>query len=220
MIKSEMQVRKRTKTADLTLLAMFTAIIVIMAFTPIGMIQLPVIKATILHVPVIIGSILLGPARGAYFGGLFGLVSLIKNTTAPTALSFAFSPFISVPGTGHGSIWAIVICFAPRILVGITPWLFYAGMTKLLPNAKVGLKAVFGAISGVIGAFTNTALVMGLIYILFKDAYAVLKDIPAAEVRNVILGVIVANGIPEAICAAIIVPAVAIPLMRIVNRNR
>lgn len=73
----------------------------------------PLIKATILHVPVIIGSILLGPKKGAFLGGIFGLTSLIKNTMMPSALSFAFSPFIPVPGTDRGSLWALVICFVP-----------------------------------------------------------------------------------------------------------
>ena len=43
---------------DTILLCLFIAIILVLAFTPLGMIQLPLIKATILHVPVIIGSVL------------------------------------------------------------------------------------------------------------------------------------------------------------------
>ena len=75
---------QRTKQVqDLAILAMFTAIIFLLTFTPLGLIDLPVIKATILHVPVIIGSILLGPKKGAFLGGMFGLSSLIKNTLVP-----------------------------------------------------------------------------------------------------------------------------------------
>ncbi|MEG1858415.1 MAG: ECF transporter S component, partial [Pseudoflavonifractor sp.] len=51
---------------DLSILAIFTAIMFLLAFTPIGLIDLPLIKATILHVPVIIGAILLGPKKGAF----------------------------------------------------------------------------------------------------------------------------------------------------------
>ena len=198
--------KSRSRTQTMVLMAMFTAIILIMAFTPIGLINLPVIKATILHVPVIIGAIILGPAAGAYFGGLFGLTSLIKNTITPSALSFAFTPAVNVPGTEHGSFWAIVICFAPRILVGITPWLFYMNN---------GARAGFLAASGAIGSLTNTFLVMGLIYGLFSTAYATMKDIPVSQVGGVILGIIAANGIPEAICAAVITPIVCLVLLRI-----
>ena len=48
---------------SMAILAMFTGIIFLLTFTPLGLIDLPVIKATILHVPVIIGSILLGPKK-------------------------------------------------------------------------------------------------------------------------------------------------------------
>ena len=71
---------QRTKQVQsLAILAMFTAIIFLLTFTPLGLIDLPVIKATVLHVPVIIGSILLGPKKGAFLGGMFGLSSMIKN---------------------------------------------------------------------------------------------------------------------------------------------
>ena len=207
--------RSRSKTQTMVLMAMFTAIILVMAFTPIGLINLPLIKATILHVPVIIGAIVLGPAAGAYFGGLFGLTSLIKNTITPSALSFAFTPAVAVPGTGQGSFWAIIICFAPRILVGITPWLFYMAIEKAAPRMNNGAKAGVLAASGVIGSFTNTALVMGLIYGLFSTAYATMSNIPVAQVGGVILGIIAANGIPEAICAAVITPIVCLVLFRV-----
>lgn len=207
--------RSRSRTQTMVLMAMFTAIILIMAFTPIGLINLPLIKATILHVPVIIGAIVLGPAAGAYFGGLFGLTSIIKNTITPSALSFAFTPAVPVPGTGHGSFWAIIICFVPRILVGITPWLFYAAINKAAPRMNNGARAGVLAASGIIGSFTNTALVMSLIYGLFKTAYATMSNIPVNEVGAVILGIVAANGIPEAICAAVITPIVCLVLFRI-----
>ena len=77
---------------DLVILALFTAIIFLMNSTPLGYIDLPIIKATLIHVPVIIGSVLLGPKKGAILGGMFGLTSFLKNTMTPSALSFAFSP--------------------------------------------------------------------------------------------------------------------------------
>ena len=80
-------------------MSLFAAVIFFMTFTPFGFINLVVINATIVHVPVIIGSILMGPRAGACLGGMFGLASLIRNTISPTILSFAFSPLVPVPGT-------------------------------------------------------------------------------------------------------------------------
>ena len=68
-------------------LALFAAIIVVLAFTPLGFIPLPFIKMTIIHIPVILGALLLGPKCGACLGFLFGLTSLINNTISPAITS-------------------------------------------------------------------------------------------------------------------------------------
>ena len=56
--------KKSDKVLGLVQLALFSAIIIIMAFTPfLGYIPLGFTRATIIHIPVIIGSILLGPKK-------------------------------------------------------------------------------------------------------------------------------------------------------------
>ena len=55
-------------TRYMVTLALMAAIVILLANTPLGMIQLPIIKATTVHIPVIIGSIVLGPAAGAFLG--------------------------------------------------------------------------------------------------------------------------------------------------------
>ena len=52
---------RNSKTNELVLTGLFTAIIIIMAFTPLGYIPLVVINATIIHIPVILGSLFCGP---------------------------------------------------------------------------------------------------------------------------------------------------------------
>ena len=212
--------QQHRQVQSLAVLAMFTAILFLLTFTPIGMIDLPIIKATVLHVPVIIGALLLGPKKGAFLGGMFGLASLLKNTLVPNLSSFAFSPLIPVPGLDWGSPWALVVCFVPRILVGVTPWLVYTLLQALSRRRGSVLQAGSMALSAVVGAFTNTALVMGLIALLFRDAYAAAQGIPAEAVLGFILGIVAANGVPEAIVAAILVPAVCIPMGRALKLNR
>ena len=46
-------------TRYLVSVALMAAIVILLANTPLGMIQLPIIKATTVHIPVIIGAILL-----------------------------------------------------------------------------------------------------------------------------------------------------------------
>ena len=87
--------KQKHDTRWMVSVALMAAIVIVLANTPLGMIQLPIIKATTVHIPVILGAILLGPSAGAILGAVFGICSLISNTMAPTLLSFAFSPFMS-----------------------------------------------------------------------------------------------------------------------------
>lgn len=201
------------KTYQMVLTALFTAIIIIMAFVPyLGYINLVVIKATLIHVPVIIGSIMLGPKKGAFLGFVFGCTSLINNTFNPSLLSFAFSPFYSVGEIG-GNFWSLVICFVPRILVGVVPYFVYIGIRKLLKNKK-GCDWLAIPVAGALGAFTNTLLVMNLIYFCFSEQFAAAKEIALDAVYGAILAIIAANGIPEAIVAAVLATAVCKALKR------
>ena len=119
-----------TKTKDMVTTAMFVAIILAMSFVPyLGYIPLGFMNATIIHVPVIIGAILLGPARGAFLGGIFGLTSMINNTFNPNLTSFVFSPFYSL-GNVHGNFKSLMICFVPRILIGVVAYYVYTGIVK------------------------------------------------------------------------------------------
>ncbi len=215
---------RKDKVRDQVILALFTAIIFLLTFTPIGLIDLPIIKATILHVPVIIGSVILGPKKGGFLGFVFGLASLIKNTTAPSLLSFAFSPFIPLPGIGKGSLLALVICFIPRILVGITPYYTVKGIEmlvkKLTGRSNQAVRSVATTVSAVVGAFTNTVLVMGMIYLFLREPYANANNIPVETVLTVILGIVGTNGVPEAIAAMIITTPVCLALDRVLGRKK
>lgn len=211
--------KKQDKVRNQVILALFTAIVLLLAFTPFGLIDLPIIKATILHVPVIIGSIVLGPKKGAFLGFVFGLSSIIKNTTAPSLLSFAFSPFIPLPGLGEGSVLSVIICFIPRILVGVTPYFTVKGIEfiieKLTGKKNRAIRSAAATVGAVVGAFTNTVLVMGMIYIFFKEPYAAANNIPVDTVLTVILGIVGTNGVPEAIVAAVITTPVCLALEKL-----
>lgn len=208
-----MKMSNHVRVRDLVLTALFTAIILIMAFTPLGLIDLPIIKATILHVPVIIGSVLLGPKKGAYFGILFGLTSLWKNTMAPSLLSFAFSPLVPIPGESSGSLWALVICFIPRILVGIVPYYVAVGLQKLL-GTKAVARTVAYVLAGASGAIVNTALVMGTMGLVLGDAFAAAQGIARDAVNGAILGIVFANGVPETIAAAVLTPVICLAVTK------
>ena len=86
-----MNTSDKSRALGLVQTALLGAIIFLLAFTPsLGYIPLGVVNATIIHVPVIIGSLILGPKRGAVLGFLFGLSSMIMATTSPALTSFIF----------------------------------------------------------------------------------------------------------------------------------
>lgn len=205
-----MQNKKEIKTLVLT--SLFSAIIIIMAFTPLGYIPLGVINATIIQIPVIIGSLFCGPKQGAFLGFLFGLTSFLKNTFMPSTLSaFVFSPVLAAGMFGvKGVLFSTFICFIPRILVGVIPYFIYKAIKKLSK-----WKTLNFAVAGVIGAFTNTFLVMGSIYVLYKEPYAQAQGIDPAAVLGVIGGIISFNGVIEAVLSGIIVSAVGVVLNKI-----
>ena len=192
---------KKHDTRWMVSVALMAAIVIVLANTPLGMIQLPIIKATTVHIPVILGAILLGPGAGAILGAVFGICSLVSNTMAPTLLSFAFSPFLSTTGI-PGALKAIWISVGCRILIGVAAGWLWVLFTKIKLNQFIALPIV-----GFVGSMVNTITVMGSIYFLFAQQYAEAKEVALTAVFGLVMGTVTASGIPEAIAAAILVLA-------------
>lgn len=192
--------------------ALMAAIIIVLANTPLGMIQLPIIKATTVHIPVIIGAVLLGPAAGAILGCVFGICSLVSNTMAPTLLSFAFSPFMSTTGL-PGVVKALWISIGCRIMIGVVAGWLWILLKKFNVNQTIAL-----VVTGFAGSMTNTIFVMGSIYILFAQQYAQAKEVAITAVWGLIMGTVTASGIPEAVAAAVLVLALGKVLLKFMKR--
>lgn len=190
---------KKRDTRWMVCVALMAAIVIVLANTPLGMIQLPVIKATTVHIPVILGAVLLGPLAGGILGGVFGICSLISNTMAPTLLSFAFSPFMSTTGL-PGVLKALWISVGCRILIGVVSGWLWKLFEKVHLNQTIALP-----ITGFVGAMVNTVTVMGSIYLLFAQQYAQAQDVGITAVWGLIMGTITASGIPEAVASAVLV---------------
>ena len=205
-----MKTRKRD-TRWLVLLALFVAIEIFLNVTGIGLIPLPLIKASTLHIPVIVGAVLMGPLAGGVLGGVFGLCSIWSNSTAPTALSFAFSPVIAAANTGMvgalKSLWIVLGC---RILIGVVSGWLWILLKKRGAHDLLALPIV-----GAAGALTNTVTVMGSIALLLAPEYAAAQNIAMDAVMWTILGVIGTSGVAEAIGAVILVTAIGKVLLRL-----
>ena len=210
-------VDNRQNTRSMVQTAIFGAIIIFMAFRPfLGYIPLGFTRATIIHIPVILASLLLGPKKGAALGFLFGLTSFINNTMNPTITSFVFTPFYNL-GEFEGGFGSVIICFLPRILVGVLPYYIY----KLIKKIDKKSVSPWGLIiAGVTGSLVNTLLVMNLIFLFFRKAYAAANGVTVKAVYGFILSIIGMNGVPEAIVAGVLVFFIGRILMKRNIRER
>lgn len=201
--------RKTKDTRWMVGVAMMAAIVIVLANTPLGLIQLPVIKATTTHIPVIVGAILLGPLAGGLLGGVFGICSLISNTIAPVATSMCFSPFLSTTGL-VGAVKAIWVSVGCRILIGVVAGWLWIGLKRIKAKALIALPVV-----GFVGSMTNTVTVMFSILFLFRAEYAAAKNIAMEAFYDFVMGVVTGTGVLEAIVALILVTVIGKALLRI-----
>lgn len=199
----------------LTLAALFAAIIVVMANVPfLGYIPLGFMNATTIHIPVIIGACLLGPKAGALLGGVFGMTSLVNNTLRPLVTSFVFTPFYSLDPRFSGGLRSLIICFVPRILIGIVAALLFRWL-----KGRVGTIFACG-IAGFLGSLTNTIFVMGGIYLLYGASYAQARNLGFEALFGVIMGVVAINGVPEAILAAFLTAIIGPLLYKVLHSRK
>lgn len=192
--------------------ALMSAVIVLLASTPLGMIQLPVIKATTAHIPVILGAILFGPLAGCVLGAVFGICSMVSNTVAPTLLSFAFSPFMSTTGL-VGALKALWISVGCRICIGLAAGFSWKGLKKLKANDLLALPIV-----GFVGSMVNTVMVMGSIYFLLAQQYAEAKNVAMSAVFGLVMGTVTGAGVMEALAALVLVTAIGKALLHALGR--
>lgn len=108
---------KRFNVKKITIVGVLGAISIVLGMTPLGFIPVGPTRATIMHIPVIIGAITSGPLVGALIGMIFGIFSVFQAITNPTPVSFVFlNPLVSI---------------LPRVLIGIVSYYSYAGFKKI-----------------------------------------------------------------------------------------
>lgn len=160
------------RTRKIVVTGVLGAISVLLGLTQLGFITwFTGASLTIMHVPVIIGAVLEGPVVGFGIGLIFGVFSLINAAVAPR---------------GPADVWFTnpLLSVLPRLLIGPVAWLAWNALKKW---------PVFGLIvSGVVGSFTNTILVLGMIGVLGFLPFAALGPIA------------IANGLPEAGVSAVL----------------
>ena len=196
MINTNASAQRRLNVRKMTVIGVLSAISIMMSMLPfIGYIPIGPTKATIMHIPVIIGAIIEGPVVGATIGLIFGLTSLWNAMTQPTITSIFFlNPLVSI---------------LPRVLIGVVAYYVYQGIYKISKKVYAA-----GFMAGLIGSLANTAGVLGMIYVLYADQYMERIGQAGADAGKWLFTLAATNGVPEALVAALIVSAVSVALIR------
>lgn len=193
---------KKVDVKQLTQLGILIALIVVMAFTPLGYLRLPGLSITFLTVPVIIGAILLGPMAGGILGIAFGITSLMQ--------CFGLEPFGSAL-LSINPFFATIVCIVPRFLMGFLTGAIYKVLSKVSKNQLVNC-----AVTSLCGALLNTVLFMGTLVALYYNTDFIqgfVIDYGAGNPFMFIVLFVGINGLIEAGVSLVIATALTKPLL-------
>jgi uncharacterized membrane protein len=155
-------------TTERTVIAgVLAAITIILGTIPgIGFIPIPTMagSATIEHIPTILGGVIAGPVVGIISGLIFGLMSFLQANV----------PFFKDP----------LVSILPRIFIGLTAWASFAALVRF--NRDVA-----AAVAGLVGALTNTVLVLGMLVLRgYLPPVAIIPIIPQAVVEAILAAIL------------------------------
>ena len=141
-------------------------IAIFLGATQFGYIPVPNVsgRATILHIPAIVGGALEGPVVGALVGLIFGMFSWLDPIVPPLR-----NPLVSV---------------LPRIPIGIVSWLVFVSLRR----TSVDLASV---VAGLLGSFTNTVGVVGMAVLLGYFPLAVFLVVLPQAIAEAVLAAVV-----------------------------
>ena len=174
----------------LVLTALLTALIIVMAFTPLGYLKAGAIEITFITIPVIIGAVLLGPVGGLFLGAVFGITSFIQ--------CFGMSTF----GVALFSVSPLRTAIVPRVLMGwLTAVIFKA------VSSKDKTSFVQYLVASIAGPLLNTILFTGTLLLLFNNAPIIIQlkeQFGSTNVMAFAAAFVGVNGLIEAgVCAVL-----------------
>lgn len=95
-----MKTKNKFTTSQLTVLGLMSGILLLMAYTPLGYLNIGPLAISFNVIPVAVSAVVLGPVGGAVTGAIFGLTSFgqcigIGGTSAMGAVLFGISPVLA-----------------------------------------------------------------------------------------------------------------------------
>ena len=192
----------QSKTTKLAILGLMTGVLLLMAYTPLGYLNIGPLAITFNMIPVAICAITLGPLGGAIAGAVFGLTSFLQcigigGTSAMGAVLFEINPIL-----------AFIQRFIPRLLDGLLLGYIFQAVRKW-KNSYLAC-----TVTGFCSAFLNTVFFMTALILLYGNTEYVQG---LMGVKNVIVFVctfVGINAVFEILSATIITGAVGAALVK------
>lgn len=190
----------KSKTTQLTILGLMTGILLLMAYTPLGYLNIGPLAITFNVIPVAICAIVMGPAGGAVAGAVFGLTSFLQcigvgGTSAMGAILFDINPFL-----------AFVQRFLPRILDGFLLGYIFQGVRRW-KNTYLAC-----TVTGFAAAFLNTVFFMVALVLLYGNTEYVQGLIGGKNIIVFICTFVGINAVCEMLASTVITGAVGAAL--------
>lgn len=189
--------KKHASIRSLALTGILVAIVLFLGLTPYGIIPIGPANMSFLCVPIVIGTLACSLRVGILLGGIFGLTSVFKAFTAPSALV--------IPLMGVSPVYVILMSVVARLLIPVTIFFVYRLMTRRVPRTKTAV-----ALASALGSLTNTVLYLGLMLLFY-----VICGLDSAAVLSVVAGVGALNGSLELVAAVV----VCVPILAALRRS-
>lgn len=193
------------KILSLTENAMLAAIVVLMAFTPVGYLQIGLVKMTFIMIPVAVGAITLGEKSGAFLGLVFGITSFVQCF----GLDIFGTTLMSI-----NPIYTFIMCIVPRIAFGYLCGLVYKALAKF----KKGVAVVVASLSAPI---FNTVFFMTLLMLFFGNSDYIMSMRAGTEnLWAFLIAFVGLNGVMEVLTTTVITPPVALAVEKATKKYR
>ena len=175
---------RSTKTIKMAQMAILIAIVLIMAFTPLGYLKTAGLEISLITIPVAIGAMVIGPGAGAVLGAVFGFTSFYQ--------CFGMSQFGAVL-LSINPLWTFLVCVPTRILEGYLTGLIFKGLIKVDKS-----KTVCYFVGGLITAVLNTVFFVGLLILFFWNTnYLQSLNVAGANAFLFFVAFVGINGVVE-----------------------
>lgn len=175
----------KQKTVRLVMLALFSALIILLTCLPLKTLGLEIIFTVI---PIAVGAVLLGPSGGAILGTVYGICSFLQclGLLLPSAFGAALlgiNPFLTA-----------VVCIVPRFLCGFLSGLIFKALSKIDKT-----KFISHAVACLACPVLNTLFFMSSLMIFFGGSELIQGFMQTLGVFNPFLFVIAFVGINGAV---------------------